>query len=142
MTTDVRALRRVVRSSTDQLAILRRAVGGFVRSAGGSADLAQDLELVVSELGTNVLAHSGVPTMTVSVHVDEQQWTVIVENDLEEPHEDAIEAASSAAARSMPAPTRTLSVGGRGLAIVASLMDSVSVRATDRHFVVRASRCA
>lgn len=133
MNAAVHDLSTVVEARADRLAGLRRAVARFVRGAGGSAELASDLAIVVSELGTNVIRHTDVPTMTVSMHVDEQQWTVVVENDLHEHAEPRGNHADAFAALESP-PS-----GGRGLAIVASLMDSISVFEDDHRLIVRAT---
>jgi len=106
-----------IRANADpsELSSLRHQVRQFVQDAGGSKDLATDLELVVSELATNVIEHTSSPTLTVSVWRTSSDWVVDVADvgDLSILDEVALPAMSQ--------PT------GRGLFVVSSIVDEIRI---------------
>ena len=57
-------------ADTAELSEIRRRVRAYVTDAGGGDDIADDLELVVSELATNVIEHTTSPTLTVRCRED------------------------------------------------------------------------
>jgi anti-sigma regulatory factor (Ser/Thr protein kinase) len=114
-----------------ELSDLRRRVRQFVASVGCVDGLGQDLELVVSELATNVIRHTGAPSMKVHVDVattgGHQQWTVRVENQVVPIRLDG------------SGPVGVPS-GGRGLRIVAAIMDDINVSESEGRMTIRATR--
>jgi anti-sigma regulatory factor (Ser/Thr protein kinase) len=125
------SLETVIDTRPEQLTALRRQVRQLASRAGASSAIASDLELVVSELATNVIRHTRAPSMRVSVIVEpgdgRQEWTVCVENEV------------------MPIPLDSDPVleapaGGRGLRIVAAIMDVISVTEADGRMTIRTTR--
>lgn len=125
-----RSLDVVVASSPDRLTVLRRMVRELAVGAGASPALTADLELVVSELATNVIRHTRAPSMAIAVRVDDdhgvQRWSVSVGNDVQ-----PVEADDHAALDVPP--------GGRGLRIVAAVMDDISVSEVGGRMTIRAT---
>lgn len=114
-----------------ELAGVRRHVGSFVRELdGGAHELADELELVVSELVTNVIQHTDADELTVSVVREPHQWALDVsqadELELDGP-------------RTLPEPS---SPTGRGLFVVEALMDTVTVVDAPGGRSVRCTRSA
>jgi anti-sigma regulatory factor (Ser/Thr protein kinase) len=121
----------LVESSPERLSGLRSEVRALASRAGVPAAVRSDLELVVSELATNVIRHTRAPSMTVSVDVEpgdgRQEWTVCVENEVVPIPLDGD-------------PVVETPVGGRGLRIVATIMDGISVTEADGRMTIRATR--
>lgn len=116
-----------VPAQTDQLSGLRRIVREYIESAGGDRSTADDLELVASELATNVIEHTTSPTITISIERTPDEWVLEV-SDVEGPFvlpEVAV----------LPA---TSDRSGRGLFVVRSLVDELEVVETPTS---RALRC-
>src|SRR4029077_1675063 len=65
-------------AATAQLSEIRRRVRAYVADAGGSDDVADDLELVVSELATNVIEPTSPPTLTIRVERTLDEWILEV----------------------------------------------------------------
>jgi anti-sigma regulatory factor (Ser/Thr protein kinase) len=128
---DARSLTAVIDSRADQLTELRRRVRELATSVDCPDAVSSDLELVVSELATNVIRHTRAPSMNVHVEVESgagrQQWTVCVDNQVLPISLDDDDGA--------PAPP----AGGRGLRIVAAIMDDIDVSETDGRMTIRTS---
>lgn len=110
-----------------ELGRLRRGVVDWVRGKGGDRDASDALELAVSELATNVLQHTGAPEIHVSVMRTNDGWILDVAS---AEHLDLTDDVALP-----PVTERT----GRGLFVVQSVMDSVSVLDVDDGRVVRAT---
>jgi two-component sensor histidine kinase len=100
---------------TDELAGIRARVHSFVRSAGGDASTADDLELVVSELATNVIEHTSSPTLTIGLVRTPEEWILDVAD---------VEDLSILEDVELPAVTNAF---GRGLFIVTKLVDEIAI---------------
>ena len=116
-----------VPAQTDQLSGLRRIVREYIESAGGDRCTADDLELVASELATNVIEHTTSPTITITIERTPDAWMIEV-SDVEGPF-----VLSEVAV--LPA---TSDRAGRGLFVVRSLVDELEVVETPTS---RALRC-
>ena len=116
-----------IRAKADalELSSVRHQVREFVEQAGGGSGLAADLELVVSELATNVIEHTRSPTLTVSVSRSDGDWVVDVADvgdlsildrvelpDLDEP-------------------------AGRGLFVVSSIVDDIAIVEAGDAYAIR-----
>jgi anti-sigma regulatory factor (Ser/Thr protein kinase) len=125
------SLETSVEARPEQLTALRREVRALASRAGVPTAVRSDLELVVSELATNVIRHTRAPSMKVSVAVEPgdgcQEWTVCVENEVVPIPLDGD-------------PVIETPLGGRGLRIVATIMDGISVTETDGRMTIQATR--
>lgn len=101
---------------TEELRTLRRAVRGYVESAGGDAATADDLELVVSELATNVIEHTTSPTISITIERTPDEWLIDVG--------DAGDQLVLSAVPELPAPSEQ---AGRGLFVARSLVDDLEI---------------
>lgn len=117
----------VVRVPTQEseLRAIRKATRAFVTSRGGGDDVADDVELAVSELATNVMQHSSADSVTVAMLRVGNGWQIDVHDADEVPPLDDVE----------PPPTE--SITGRGLFIVQSIMDEVLIVQTGDSTVIR-----
>lgn len=123
----VKAVTMRVPARADALAELRRMVREYIGSAGGDRSTADDLELVTSELATNVIDHTSAPTITLTIERTAEAWVIQVD-DLVEP----FVLADVVALPAVSQPT------GRGLFVVQSLVDDLEVVETPTS---RALRC-
>lgn len=116
-----------VASDPAMIATLRHRVADLARDSGADDELIRDLELVVSELATNVVQHSDSDTIRVVFRREPSQWVLDVDDadDLEmiEPE--------------LPDPS---ALTGRGLFIVQSIMDDVELVETDGHCRIRCAK--
>jgi anti-sigma regulatory factor (Ser/Thr protein kinase) len=115
-----------VPAQPSELSGIRSGVRMFVERTGGDRGVAADLELVVSELATNVIEHTTAATISVLMERDATGWTIQVAH---------VDDASMLDNLSLPDAT---SLTGRGLFVVSSLVDTLEVIDTDN---VRAVRC-
>jgi anti-sigma regulatory factor (Ser/Thr protein kinase) len=108
-----------------ELSSVRTQVRQFVEGAGGGTDLAGDLELVVSELATNVIEHTGSPTLTVVLARTIADWLVEVSDvaDLGILDDVALPDVSQPA--------------GRGLFVVRSIVDEMSIVEAGDAYAIR-----
>lgn len=115
-------------ADTSQLSDIRRRVRDYVTAAGGDGDLADDFELVVSELATNVIEHTSSPTLRIRVERTPADWILDV-SDVEDSHilDDV----------TLPDERE---ITGRGLFVVASLVDEVSIVDDGHRHAVRCRR--
>lgn len=120
-------LRVVTPADTAEVSSLRREIRAFIERLGDNG-VAAEMELVVSELATNVIDHTGSDKIVILIERDERRWTVDVE-DAENipPLEDIVD------------PTFD-TMSGRGLIIVRALMDSVEVRELGDVHIIRCQR--
>jgi serine/threonine-protein kinase RsbW len=102
----------------ETVALVRTALTDTFTLFGVAEDCIEDVRLAVSEACTNVISHAGCDEeYEVAVHIDGRECAVDVR--------DSGEGFDAAALNGMmPDP---LSAGGRGLAIMRSLMDSVNM---------------
>ncbi len=115
-----------VSAQTVELAGLRRVVRRYVEAAGGDESTADDLELVVSELATNVIDHSASPTITIRIERTADAWLLEVAD---------VEDRFLLADIALPASSEPT---GRGLFVVRSLVDDLELVETPAS---RALRC-
>jgi anti-sigma regulatory factor (Ser/Thr protein kinase) len=117
-------------ADTAQLSEIRRRVRAYVAEAGGTDDVADDLELVVSELATNVIEHTSSPTVTVRVERTADDWILQVADVDDLGILDHVEL-----------PDRR-EVAGRGLFVVAALVDELRIVDDGDHHALRCTRRA
>ncbi|MET0662629.1 MAG: ATP-binding protein [Ilumatobacteraceae bacterium] len=115
-------------ADTAQLSEIRRRVRSYVAGAGGGDDIADDLELVVSELATNVIEHTSSPTLTIRVEKTLDAWIL-----------DVADVDDLSILDHVELPDRS-EVTGRGLFVVASLVDDVRIVDDGGRNAVRCSR--
>ena len=101
------------------------ASGHFVEDAGGGSDLAADLELVVSELATNVIEHTRSPTLTVSISAHGDDWLVEVSD-----------VADLGILDDVALPDQT-QASGRGLFVVESIVDDIAIVEIGDSYAIR-----
>ncbi len=102
-------------ADTAELSDIRRQVRAYVAEAGGDDDIADDLELVVSELATNVIEHTSSPTLTIRVEKTLDDWVL-----------DVADVDDLSILDHVELPDRG-EVTGRGLFVVASLVDDLRI---------------
>ncbi|MFK8026355.1 MAG: ATP-binding protein [Ilumatobacter sp.] len=102
-------------ASSSRIAVVREQVRRRAQRLGADQSLIDQFVLVASELATNVVMHTRHEQIEVTIDRDRDGWVIEVSGatDLE-----------SAVCTELPPPD---SLGGRGLFIVNSLMDDVSV---------------
>ncbi len=113
-----------------ELARIRSGVRAYIEEAGGESDVADDLELVVSELATNVIEHTSSKSITVVIERTGTGWIIEVAD---------VEDTSLLDHISLPPAT---SLTGRGLFVVRSLVDTLEVIETATARAVRCMRLA
>jgi anti-sigma regulatory factor (Ser/Thr protein kinase) len=116
-----------VPAHAEPLAGLRTMVRDYVSAAGGDRATVHDLELVTSELATNVIDHTAATTITVTIERTADAWILQVD-DVAHPFVPADVVVLPAI--SQPA--------GRGLFVVKALVDELEVVETSTS---RALRC-
>ena len=104
---------------------VRSRIRQFVEGAGGGSDLAADLELVVSELATNVIEHTGSPTLTVSISRTSDDWMVAVSDVTDLGILDDV---------ALPDQTQA---SGRGLFVVESIVDDIAIVEMGESYAIR-----
>lgn len=117
-----------VPAETSELSGIRRSVRDYVVSSGGDQAVADDLELVVSELATNVLEHTDSKTLTVILDRVEDDWV------LEVADVDDLDILDDVTLPDQHQAT------GRGLFVVASLVDELRVVEDGGRCAVRCRR--
>ena len=115
-------------ADTAELSEIRRRVRAYVTDAGGGDDIADDLELVVSELATNVIEHTTSATLTIRFEKTLDAWIL-----------DVADVDDLSILDHVELPDRS-EVTGRGLFVVASLVDDVRIVDDDGRHAVRCSR--
>ena len=110
-----------------ELRRIRAEVRRFVGDAGGREELIADLELVVSELSTNVIQHSGAGEVVIAMRHDDGLWEVDVH------HADGLPDLGSV----VPPPNSSTS--GRGIMVVRALMDDVEIVEESGETLIRCS---
>lgn len=116
-----------VPARTDALAGLRRMVRDYIDSTGGDRSIADDLELVASELATNVIEHTSAPDITLTIEKTSDSWVIQVD--------DVVDPFVLADVVALPATSEPT---GRGLFVVQSLVDELELVETPTS---RALRC-
>ena len=104
-----------VRAETSELAGLRRQIHDRAVQLGADEELVDEFLLVVCELATNVLMHTGDEYVEVRLDRDADAWVIDVAG------ADGLHDVNPA---NPPDPDR---IGGRGLFIVNAVMDQVTV---------------
>ncbi len=123
----VQAVTLRVPARTDALAGLRRMVRDYIGSTGGDRSIADDLELVTSELATNVIEHTNAPAITLTIEKTADSWVIQVD--------DVVDPFVLADVVALPASSQPT---GRGLFVVQSLVDELELVETPTS---RALRC-
>lgn len=100
----------------EELATLRRTVRSYVESAGGDAATADDLELVISELATNVIEHTTSTTISVTVERTPHDWLI-----------DVADAGDQLVLSQVPELPPPSAPNGRGLFVARSLVDDLEI---------------
>lgn len=109
---------------------LRHEAVAFARAAGGETETAERLELVISELATNVIRHTDAPRIRVVVRRRPSDWV------LEVADADGLDLSVDVAEPTVDASA------GRGLFVVRALMDTVTTTDVDGERVVRCTLAA
>lgn len=104
-----------VPADTSELSGIRRSVRNYISTSGGDDEVAGDLELVVSELATNVLEHTDSHTLTIVLERIDDEWVLDVAD------VDDLQILDDV---SLPDQHQ---VAGRGLFVVASLVDDLRI---------------
>jgi anti-sigma regulatory factor (Ser/Thr protein kinase) len=112
-------------NGTAEISAARRRVVEAALSAGLSPERSADVALVLSELVTNALQHGTGPTPTVRCAVDGDHFELAVSSE-----------ASDDVPHSRRAAPRPAAPGGRGLYIVAKIVDSLTVVGADGRVTV------
>lgn len=125
--------RKLFRASTDSPRAARQFVVS-VLSRSAPAQVTRDLTLVVSELVTNFVEHSGGPAVEVAFVLADPHWWQV-----------EVIGGTGLASKRVPEPeTWTLAaaeeISGRGLGIVRQLMDHVVIDVADDRVSVRCRR--
>lgn len=107
--------RMTVRAATAELEGLRTQVHDRAVDFGAGTELVDDLLLVVSELATNVLMHTGDAHVEVGLGRHDNSWVIEVAG---------ADGLHDANPTTPPGPDQT---GGRGLFIVNAVMDEVAL---------------
>jgi len=115
-------------ATAGELASVRRWARHFLEERGASDDLVDDIELAASELATNVVRHTGSDAIRLRIARNKTAWTLDVA--------DAEDAPAPTEARLPPPDDPT----GRGLYVVASVMDRVDIVTVDGAHVIRCTR--
>ncbi len=113
--TSQRAHRWTVDAEVSQLSRLRELVASAARETGASADIVDQLELVVSELATNAMQYDDGESLTVEIESDGSGWTLVVSN---------ADGIVDLDALTLPDPTE---LSGRGLFLVGKIMDRIEL---------------
>jgi len=118
----------VVPTRPDQIGPARRAVRQHLADRGVPASVADDLQLVTSELVTNAVRHGPVGEIDVEVRIGPA-------------HDVALSVANPSAVAAIPPleawrPVAGRSVGGRGLGIVRRLCDDIEVQGDEAQAVI------
>jgi len=122
-----------VAGSPDQVSYARHTVGQFLAARAVPAPVAQDVQLIASELVTNAMQHGAPGPIGIEVRVrSELDVTLTVANT------GPVGALPPVSAWEPPAG---LSVGGRGLGIVRRLSSDIEVLG-DAHQATVVCRCA
>lgn len=129
--TDDRIERRYPRS-TSQLAEIRRGVRTWFQARGMSPAMVDDFELAVSELATNATQHGAGSDIALELSISSTTYSAMVVAATD--HPDQIGDVASW----QIAPADALS--GRGLGIVAAVMDVVEFSGDDGRAVFRCHR--
>lgn len=109
--------RRRFARDTSQLSDIRRFVRSWFEHHGVPATVIDDFELAVSELATNATQHGAGAAIDIVLAVDEASFSAVVAADTEHPGQiGSVESWHVAPASA---------VNGRGLGIVAAVMDVV-----------------
>lgn len=118
-----------VPAQAEALAGLRTMVRDYIGAAGGDRAAVDDLELVTSELATNVIDHTAATTITVTIERTADAWILQVD-DVAHPFvpSDVV----VLPATSQPA--------GRGLFVVQALVDELEVVETSASRTLRCRR--
>ena len=121
---DSPSLTTTITAAASELSGLRSQIAGFSRRHGGGDDIVDDLELIVSELATNVIRHTERTEVTTTIRVDhiagrsdstDHRWTIEMTGARDVPGIDELKT---------PAVDQK---AGRGLLIVRSIVDHVEI---------------
>ncbi|GEM_PF-1122236 len=124
------ALRLSTCTDTQNLEWLRRMVRTFMNSHRSPPDVIDDVELVVSELATNVIRHTDSDVLTVRLAVVAGRWII-----------DVADAEDLTVLDDVTLPP-TDAPHGRGLYIAAELMDDITTVEIGGRCFVRCTRTA
>ncbi len=119
-----------VDSDVANLGRLRAHVASVAHDTGASADIVEQLQLVVSELATNAMQYNDADTLTVTVTGDGSSWTIDVSN---------ADGLADIGAPALPDPS---ALSGRGLFLVDAVMDRVELVDVDGRLHVRCVKFA
>lgn len=117
-----------VDADTAQLSSVREQVCLGARDIGASEEMAEDFELAVSELATNVIRHTDACQFTVALARSAGDLVMDVSG------------ADHLAELHVGLPADKTALSGRGLAIVSAVMDAVQLVLVDGHHHIRCSK--
>ena len=106
-----------IRSEADpaELSTVRRRIRDYLHDAGTATEVVEDIELVVSELATNVIEHTTSTSLKILVGRVDDDWYVDVAD------VDDLNILDEVALPSMTEPA------GRGLFVVSSIVDDIQI---------------
>jgi len=107
--------RVTVDADSANLATLRAHVASLARASGAPVEIVEQLELVVSELATNVMQHSDAAEVTVAFERMDEGWVVDVSD------------ADGLEQYGVPTMADPAALSGRGLFLVHAVMDEVDL---------------
>lgn len=113
----------------EELLGLRRAIRSYIESADGDPATADELELVVSELATNVIDHTTSSTISVTIERTTKEWLIQV-----------ADAGDRFVLSDVPTLPPTFERTGRGLFVVRALVDDVEIAETPPSRLIRCRR--
>lgn len=121
----------VVRVPADAslLTAARREVRSRLSAGGAGPMVISDLTLAVSELATNVIMHSDADEVVISLGLDDGRWYLDVSG-------------AGGLGTLEPGTPNSTEIGGRGLAVVSAVVDSVEIVERDGERWVRCTRAA
>jgi serine/threonine-protein kinase RsbW len=121
-------LQVTARPAGEVLSDLRRTIREFLDRHAAAPDLIADVELAASELATNVIRHTASDSIGLSIARADRGWRLDVADAERVPSLDGL---------ALPPPSQPT---GRGLLVVAAVMDEVMVVDVDGTHVVRCFR--
>ena len=106
-----------IRSEADpaELSTVRRRIRDYLNDVGTASEIVEDIELVVSELATNVIEHTTSTSLTILVGRVDDDWYVDVAD------VDDLSILDEVALPNMTEPA------GRGLFVVSSIVDDIQI---------------
>jgi serine/threonine-protein kinase RsbW len=116
-----------IRSEADpaELSTVRRRIRDYLQNVGTATEIVEDIELVVSELATNVIEHTTSTSLTILVGRVDDDWFVDVAD------VDDLSILDDVALPNVTEPA------GRGLFVVSSIVDDIRIVHDAGNYAIR-----